>query len=169
MNHSQPIFFKIIDSFRKENDWLYLWVVHWLTVSNHSFKNISSFRKDQVTLFMSESLNHLLKQFIQKRFILEQNKCMSLWASQWIIHTADLLKKTTPIHSGTKLMSEWIRESFTEPICSNTPIQSSNTNLFRNASMTFVWNYLCLLSKNWQNNWQYCFLVRLLNINDLVN
>ncbi len=85
--------FKIIDSFRKENDWLYLWVVHWLTVSNHSFKNISSFRKDQVTLFMSESLNHLLKQFIQKWFILEQNKCMSLLVSQWIIHTADLLKK----------------------------------------------------------------------------
>ncbi len=75
----------------------------------HAFKNISSFRKDQVTLFMGESLNRVLKQFIQKYwFVLEQNKCMSLWVSQWIIHTADLLKNNTdPFWNKT---NEWVNQ-----------------------------------------------------------
>ncbi len=55
------------------------------------------------------SLNRVLKQFIQKYwFVLEQNKCMSLWVSQWIIHTADLLKNNTdPFWNKT---NEWVNQ-----------------------------------------------------------
>ncbi len=72
--------------------------------------------KGLLKMYLSESLNHSFKRFIQKHWFIQYEMSQS-WASHWIIHSTDSIK--TLIHPVTKRVnlerSHWIihsRDSF---------------------------------------------------------
>ncbi len=92
---------------RLRNNWMTLWVSHWIIYLTDSgtiellyewvIESFTWQSQEQLTDFMSESLNHLLDRL--------RNNWMTLWVSHWIIYLTD---------PGTiELIYEWIIESFT--------------------------------------------------------
>ncbi len=127
---------------QEPNNWLSLWVSHWIIELTDSFKNTESLRNQTMTTFMSESLNHWVNWFIQKteslgmkqlsvfmseslnhwvnwfvqkyRITQEPNNWVSLWVSHWIIELTDLFKNNESLRNQTTdCLYEWVTESLT--------------------------------------------------------
>ncbi len=122
----------------------HVWASHWITHSNDSFKHIGSYRKKT---FMSESLNHSLKRFIQTHwFIQEENMSESLNHSlkrfiqtHWFIQEENMseslnhsLKRFIQSHwfIQEENMYERVIESLTQTIHSNTLVHTGRKHVW---------------------------------------
>ncbi len=104
-------------------NWLSLWMGHWIIDSLDSFKKVDSFRIDfpyewateslshsirskrwihsELTFLMNGPLNHWLTRFVQKGGFIQN--WLSLWMGHWIIDSLDSFKKVDSFSNETPL------------------------------------------------------------------
>lgn len=71
----------------KRNMWLSIWVSHWITHSTNLFKTLVHLGTKQITVYMSESVNYLLNQFIENT---DSFRNIKKWLYHQIIQLTDL-------------------------------------------------------------------------------
>ncbi len=140
---------------QKQSKWLSLWMDHWIIDSIDSFRNRASgclyewiiesltqsirSETEQVAVFMNGSLNHWLKWFVQK-----QSKWLSLWMDHWIIDSNDSFR-----NRASGCLYEWIIESLTQMICSET----EQVAVFMNGSLNHWLKWFVQKQSKWLSLW----------------
>ncbi len=120
--------------------------------TNDSFKNTDSF-KNEPSDCLQESVNLTHKRFVLKHRFIQERKVLSIWMSNWIIHSNNLFKNTNIISNEASdylwlSMCESLNHSFSQFV------QKSFTDLFIQYN-AIMYNY-CFSKLIWTHSKTEC-------------